>query len=281
MSLLFLCSLCFIVLDHQYKVFEPLRQVASVCIEPLYRLVDWPFRCVQAVRAHHHIWKRNQGLEVEALLQAAQLQQLAALGLENTRLRSLLNVQPRSGETFMMAEILEIQSDPLVQRIVINRGAKDGAFIGQALIDATGVLGEIIETMPHTSRAIVLSDSSYGIPVENARTGLRGIVVGKGPNQPLALQHVPNTIDLEVGDLLMTSGLEGHYPAGYPVGIVQHIRQEPGESFATVQVTPLANYRNNRSILLIHTTDNDAHSVAPSPGAARHPLPQGERGNNI
>lgn len=245
------------VADYRYKSFDKLKSSLACVIHPLHRLVHAPFQWMGDSKAYvqgfKHLVKEHRALEAAQALQQAQLQRLAALEAENTQLRALLKVEPQAAHRFLMAEIVQVHTDPFIQRVVLNRGRREGVWIGQPVIDASGVLGEIIEVSEKESRAILLSDVGYGIPVENSRSGVRGIVTGNGVNQPLSLQHVPNTIDLEVGDLLVTSGLEGHYPPGYPVGYVTELQQAPGESFARVRVKASANHHSRRYVLLIQS----------------------------
>ncbi len=244
------------IVDYRYQSFDKLRSSLSFVVYPMHALVDAPFRWVEGVKDYtqrfSHLLEAHQALEAEQRVQQAHLQRLEAVEAENTQLRALLKVEPQAQQHFLMAQIVQVHTDPFMQRLVLNRGHQQGVVIGQPVIDAEGVLGEIIEVSAHESRAILLSDVGYGIPVENIRSGIRGIVTGNGLNQPLALQHVPNTIDLEVGDLLVTSGLEGHYPPGYPVGRVIALQQAPGESFAQVQVKASANQQRSRHVLILY-----------------------------
>ncbi len=250
-------SLLCVLADYRYHSFNKVRASVAPLVYPLQALVDAPFRWVEVFQnrrqGFHHLSEAYQSLQDTHRLQSARLQTLEALEAENAHLRALLKVKPQASQTFLMAEIMQVHSDPFMQRVVLNRGEQDGVVLGQPLMNAEGILGEIIEVSPKTSRAILLTDVSYGLSVENLRTGVRGIVSGQGLNQPLTLQHVPNTIDLEVGDLLVSSGLEGRYPSGYPVGHVIEMKQAPGESFAEVKIKVSASHHNSRHVLLIQS----------------------------
>jgi rod shape-determining protein MreC len=248
-------SFIFMMLDYHYRAFNPLRSSIAVVIQPLHYIVDSPFRWIAGFKTTWQDFLRfladDQQLKSMQSIDAVRLQRLSALELENAQLRSLLKASAALPSSFMMAEIMQVHNDSLNQRILLNRGAAEGVVLGQVVLDSKGVLGEIIEVYSHSSRAILLSDVGYGISVENTRSGLIGIVAGNGLDQPLVLQHVPNTIDIEVGDQLVTSGLEGRYPPGYAVGTITAVRQDPGEPFATVQVKAHANHRLIRHVLLI------------------------------
>lgn len=252
-------SIAFMLLDYHYKIFDPLRSKVAFVTQPLYFLVDTPFRWISSLKSNVQrfdtLLKAYEQLQSTQQRDAVRLQRFSALELENRQLRALLKSTEGLSQPFMMAEILQVHTDDLLsQRIVLNRGANDGVVLGQAVIDGTGVLGEIIEVYSRSSRAILLSDAGYGIPVQNTRSGLIGIVAGNGLTQPLILQHVPNTIEIEVGDQLVTSGLEGRYPAGYAVGTISMVSQAPGEPFAHIEVKPSADYRLVRHVLLVQNT---------------------------
>ncbi|MDH4014714.1 MAG: rod shape-determining protein MreC, partial [Chromatiales bacterium] len=145
--------------------------------------------------------------------------------------------------------------DPFQHRVVIDKGTLEGAYQGQALIDEQGVMGQITRAEPFSSEAILISDPSHAIPVEINRNGLRSIVVGSGEVERLTLPFLPNNADVETGDLLVTSGLGGKFPAGYPVGIVETVEVKPGEPFALVMARPTAALNRSRRMLMIWPTE--------------------------
>lgn len=246
------------VSDYRYHLFDGLRNYLSLIVYPIQWTASLPTRLSTAFSQYAHTYNQllqeNKSLKQAKFLQQAQLQKLMSLEAENTRLRALLKTLPRAGENWLAAEIIRIHSDPFSRRVILNKGANHGVTLGQPVIDATGVIGEVIEVHPFTSRVILISDASYGISVENLRNGIRGIAAGRGVMKNLELQHVANTLDLEVGDTLMTSGLDGRYPPGYPVGIVSDIKYEQGESFARISITPSAHLERSRQVLLVQRT---------------------------
>jgi rod shape-determining protein MreC len=246
--------------DYRYHRLNTLRDYMSMVVYPIQWLVDAPMRVTDVVKQYSHTYhqlvQENNQLRQEQLLQNARTQKFMALEAENTRLRSLLQSSPRqNGETLLVAEIIRVDSDPLIHRVILDKGSRQGVTLGQPVIDAEGVIGEVIEVNPLSCRVILLTDASYGIPVENVRTGVRGIAAGTGAIKNLELQHVPNTIDLKPGDTLITSGLDGRYPPGYPVGVISQIFHDPGESFARVQITPSARLERTRQVLLVQRSE--------------------------
>lgn len=248
-------SVVLIVSDYRYHRLDAVKSSLSVVVYPVQWLVDAPARWKESfgqyMATHRQLVTENDTLRREHFLQEARLQKLAAIEAENTQLRALLNSFPRVKETLVMAEIMAVNPDPFSYRLVLNKGTEEGAHVGQPVIDTKGVVGEVVEVTDHTSRVILLTDVNYGIPVENVRTGIRGIAAGRGLGHALELEYVTNTMDLEEGDQLVTSGLDGHYPAGYLVGDITEIRQDPGEPFATVTVLPAARVEKSRQVLLV------------------------------
>ena len=248
-------SIALMIADHRYHKLCWLHNYLSIILSPIQWMVDTPVRLMEkidsAFSTHQHLVVENQQLREEEIKLHVRLQKLMMLEAENNRLRSLLGVTPRPGEVFRVAEVIRVDVDPFNQRIIIDKGETNQVKIGQPVIDADGIIGAVMEVYPNSSKVILLTDASHGIPVENTRTGARGIVVGTGRPGILELQHVPNTVDLKETDTLVTSGLDGRFPPGYPVGTVQSIHHYSGESFVKVQVQPLAHIERSRQVLLL------------------------------
>ncbi len=243
------------VADVRYHQLNAVRAYLAFIVYPIQALVDTPIRLVSSVLQYaatfNQLVHENAHLKHQAFLQNARLQKLLSLEAENTRIRALLKSSDRDLEMHRAAEIIRISLDPAYHRIMLNKGSKDGVYIGEPVIDAKGIIGEVIEVQPLTSRVILLTDANYGISVENLRSGIRGIAVGTGLSNSLALQHVANTVDLKVGDILVTSGLDGRYPPGYPVGHIMQIERDPSESYVSVKIKPSAELDRTRQVLLI------------------------------
>lgn len=243
------------VADHRYHQLDRVREYLSIAVYPVQWLVDTPIKLTEDARAyavsHHRLVQENELLNKERLLQNARLQKLMALESENAHLRFLLQSAPRLGEKLLVAEVVQVEADPFIHRVMIDKGLQHEVSVGQPVIDGHGIVGEVIEVNPLMSRVILITDASHGIPVENVRTGVRGIAVGTGTAKTLDLQYVANTQDLCIGDLLVTSGLDGKYPAGYPVGVISQVKHDTGEAFAQVRIKPSAHLEKSRQFLLL------------------------------
>ena len=201
--------------------------------------------------------RENRRLKSERLLIDAELQQVTALEAENARLRELLGARQRVSTEVRVAEIMAVDANPYRHTLVIDIGTADGAYDGQALIDADGVVGQVIEPGLKTSQAVLISDPGHAIPVEVNRNGLRTIAFGTGEIDVLDLPYLPNNADIETGDRLVTSGLGGKFPPGYPVAIVESVTRIPQEPFAVVKATPSATLNQVREIMLVEPVRPD------------------------
>jgi rod shape-determining protein MreC len=258
------------ILDSREQHLVRVRQGLTVVVSPVRMLVDLPFRTWYSMRdtfaARDTLIAENQQFRRERLTTEGRLQRLAALEAENARLRELLDSTARVGSRALVAEILAVDSDPY-QRFNLNRGFVDGVFVHQALIDAQGVVGQVVTVGPFTSEALLITDADSAVPVSVNRNGLRTIAVGTGDSRRLRLQ-VTNNAPIEVGDLLISSGLGGVFPPGYPVGRVIEVRLRPGQSFAEIFAEPMAALDRDREVLLVWDEDADGESDAEEAAAA-------------
>lgn len=195
--------------------------------------------------------ERNAFLRQELLVYKGQLQRMAAISAENTRLRNLLNATEMLSDKVLVAELIGVSPDPLVHTITINRGNEDGAYVGQPVLDEKGLVGQVIETRPTNSTVLLVTDASHAMPVQVIRNGVRAIVEGTGEVRRLRLRHVSPTVDIKEGDRLVSSGLAGRFPAGYPVGRVLNVERDPGRPFLSIEVEPAANIERSRHLLLV------------------------------
>ncbi len=248
-------SILLMVLDHRENHLATVRRAVGVAVYPIQVVVDAPFRLWAWIRESTS--DRNQlqldlgRLQAERLITNARLQRLAALEAENVRLRGLLEARTQVRDDIRVAEIMAVDANPYRHNIVIGIGERDGVYSGQAIIDADGVVGQVIETGLTTSQAILISDPSHALPVEVSRNGLRTIAKGTGEFDSLDLPFLPNNADIRPGDLLVTSGLGGAFPSGYPVAVVRAVNRIPQEPFADVTATPSAALDQVREIMLI------------------------------
>lgn len=255
MVLLAVLSVALMFLDHRQGHLETVRRALSVAVYPIRVLVDMPSTSFGWAREkfteRNRLVVENRELRIESLRQRARLQQLAALEAENARLRALMESPARLANRVQVAEILAVDLDPYRHRIALNRGEQAGVYIGQALLDADGIVGQVVRVNPLGAEAILISDPSHATPVELNRNGLRTVALGMGDVTRMDLPFLPNSADIRVGDLLTSSGLGDAFPAGYPVARVTRVERRPGESFARVEAEPTAALNRTRQVLLV------------------------------
>jgi len=248
-------SIILMVLDHRQDHLGAVRKTIGAVVYPLQIVVDAPFRLWEWVRTgtteRNELQLELSRLQAERLLTNARLQRLSALEAENARLRDLLEARNQVRDEVRVAEIMAVDANPYRHNIVIDAGESENAYDGQALVDADGVIGQIIETGVTTSQAMLISDPSHSLPVEVNRNGLRTIANGTGDFGRLDLPFITNNADIRPGDLLVTSGLGGAFPAGYPVAVVDTVNRIPQEPFADVTAIPAASLDQVREVMLI------------------------------
>lgn len=231
------------------------RAYLSLLLTPLQWIVDVPSRVAgdvsDLVVDRSLLIKENEMLKSEALQLELKAQQNASLTRENNRLRALLNGSQRVVQDFTLVELIGVNPDPFQHQVIINLGTEQQVSIGQPVLDAGGVMGQVTELAHYTSRVMLITDARHALPVEINRNGFRSIALGKGQLGELELDHVPDTADVRVGDLVVTSGLGGRFPRGYPVAEVQEVIRDPGQPFAKVIITPKALLDKSRHLLLV------------------------------
>ena len=272
--LIAIVSASLMLLDHREDHLLRIRQAFSVIVYPIQVAVDLPFAgwrlASRAISDQSALLEENERLKSERLRVDVRLQRLAALEAENDRLRAMLDSSARVDDRVLAVQILAVDLDPYRQRFTIDRGLNDGVYVGQALLDAGGVVGQIVRVELFTSEAVLISDADHALPVAVNRNGLRTIVVGTGDSSRLRLPYLTNSADIEEGDLLVSSGLGGVFPSGYPVGRVLEVLRRPGQAFAEVIVEPAAQLDRDREVLLVWTAEDEAEgrtstSVAEAP----------------
>ena len=260
-ALLAIVCLGLMLLDHQANHLARVRQALSIVVYPIQLLVDVPSGAWQSlhgwVAERDALLAENEQLKRERLSTNFRLQRLDTLEAENRRLRELLESTEALGHRVLVAEVLAVDLDPYRQRFNLNRGLKDGVFVGQALLDADGVVGQVVEVGPFTSEALLITDAGHDVPVSLNRNGLRTIAVGTGDSNRLRLPYLTNSADVVEGDLLVSSGLGGVFPSGYPVARVIEVRVRPGQSFAEVVAEPVSKLDRVQEVLLVWTEDNE------------------------
>jgi rod shape-determining protein MreC len=253
--LLAVASVLLMVLDHQRDAMRSVRAGLSVAVYPIQVLVDLPFRVAswttESFSTRTRLIAENRRLRAESLESRVRLQRLAALEAENSRLRALLDSTPAVADRILVARILSVDLDPFRHRLVIDKGARQDVYEGQAMLDADGIVGQVTRVGPISAEAILISDPGHATPVEVNRNGLRTIALGTGDSSLVRLPFLPNNADVETGDLLISSGLGGTFPAGYPVAEVSKVERRPGEPFMAVEAEPTGALIREREVLLV------------------------------
>lgn len=241
--------------DYHYRYLDNVRSGFSLIVAPLQYAVDYPVRVIgwiqSLVSAKKALIAENMQLRYKQTMLEAELQKLLVIQKENSQLKELLLTSSKAEMSGMAAQILAVDTSNSRQVVVLDKGKNNGAYVGQPVLDAKGVMGQIVDVGPITSTVLLISDSKSAVPVRNNRTGERAILVGTNDIEELSLINLPKTSSIHPGDVLVTSGLDRHYPEGYPVGLVDEVSSIPGEDFVKVKVKPVALLNRNRLVLLI------------------------------
>ncbi|XOV87259.1 MAG: rod shape-determining protein MreC [Pseudomonadota bacterium] len=255
-----LLSLALMVVDHLSGYLDDVRAGLTLLVTPVVVAADLPNRTVAGVREVIATRDEMQAtitlLEQDLLLLKAKTEKMAALAAENNRLRDLLGSSSKLQDNVLVAELIGVDPDPERHEVIVDKGTLDGAFVGQPVLDAEGLMGQVIEVSPYVSRVLLISDLSHSIPVQVVRSNLRLIAQGTGASRELELMHVQDTADIREGDLLVSSGLGDRFPTGYPVGVVKYVKHDPGKPFAEVRAVPTALLDRSRHVLLVFTEAN-------------------------
>lgn len=246
-------AVALIVLDVQAGWLGQLRQRADLLVQPLWALAGLPGRLGLQVRdnaaTHGQLVAENRQLRNQLLVANARLTRLQTAALDNAALRELLGAAERNGLDVQLAPILNIDLDPSHQRLVLDAGRRDGVQLGQAVIDAGGLMGQVIAVTPMQSTVLLLTDPDHAVPVTVARSGVRLIAYGRGDH--LELRDIPLSAGVQVGDEVVTSGLGGRFPAGFPVGRVVALEPDDTHAFLVGRLAPAAQFDRGRDVLLL------------------------------
>lgn len=255
LALFALISVLLMMVDHRYMHLESARGVLSLVVMPLQEAVNTPTALVnwlsKTLMTRESLQEENRRLRQRNFLTTAQLQKLTILEAENRRLRTLLDSAATIPQKAIIAELINVDDDPYRHRILLSKGTTHGVRVGQPVLDANGVVGQILHAGPLTSTAVLITDPSHALPVQVDRNGLRGLLAGTGRYDRLELPNVPNNGDVQVGDLLITSGLGGRFPRGYPVARVESVDPDPGQPFAHIVAQPTTELDRIREVLLL------------------------------
>jgi len=254
---LIVLSILLMWLDHRENHLDAVRRAIGAAVYPIQIIVDAPARLWGWVQetstSKNQLQLENSRLRTQALITRGRIQELAALKAENDRLRVMLDAREQVRGEVRVAEIMAVDANPYRHNIVLGVGSSHGVYDGQAIVDASGVVGQVIETGLTTSQAILISDPDHALPVIVNRNGLRTVAFGTGEYNRLDLPFLANSADIRPGDLLVTSGLGGAFPSGYPVAVVETVTRLPQQPFADVRAVPAAALDQVREVMLIWT----------------------------
>ncbi len=234
----------------------------GVVSSPLYSITNFPRQVVgwagERFSSKKRVIEENEALREELLIHKRKLQQMAAIYAQNVRLQQLMNASESLQERVIVTELTGVSPDPLAHIVIIDKGSHHGVYLGQPLVDSDGLMGQVIEVSPFSSQVMLITDSTHALSVQVNRNGVRAIVEGVGDLYRLELRYVSNTVDIQEGDLLESSGLGQRFPRGYPVAVVESITHDPGQPFAEVIARPVAQLNRSRHALLVFVGDSSS-----------------------
>ena len=275
-------AIVLMVIDYRGDSLDLVRRTLAAAVNPIQILVSLPVSLANwsdnATRPRAELERENNALKTERLRTRAELQRFSALEAENARLRAMLNASAQVSDDYSMAEIMHVDANPYRHSIVLDKGLRRGVTDGQALVDANGVVGQVLSATDFRSLALLITDPDHATPVQIVRNGLRTIANGTGEFATLDLAYLPNSADIQVGDVLVTSGLGGTFPAGYPVATVVAVELQPGRDFARVTATPFAELDRIREVVLIRRTPPASAAPDTEPGDATAEAPSDDGG---
>lgn len=249
-------AMVLMVLDHRNGWLWRVRYAAAVVVEPVYRLAGLPSAGMHTLSVafsdRQHLTDQNQRLREDLLLANAKLNRMAAVAEQNQRLKELLDTQRSLELNVQLARVIGVDLGAYKHRLMLNLGAREGVKAGQPVIDAHGVIGQVVEVMPTTSVVMLVTDPAHAVPVVIERTGLRTVAYGSREGDGLVLPNIPLAADVQPGDKLLTSGLGGRFPPGFPVGQVQAVAPATAGMFQEARATPSADIDRSEDVLLLH-----------------------------
>ena len=267
LALSLLLSVALILFDHKFDGFGTTRVYLNSLVSPLQYLANLPGQLLNASASrfvsHERLFNDNAKLTHDAMVMNGQLQRLTFLQQENDRLRSLLNSPVQDNTSKIVAELMAVDNNPYSHQIVINKGAINDVYEGQPVLDAKGIVGQIMQVSSTNSRVLLIADVTHAIPVRVARNNVRLIASGSGSLDELLIQHVAHSSDLKIGDILLSSGLGNIFPEGYPVATITSIIRDESRPFPQVRAKPIAQLDRLKYLLLLWSerTSEDKQTV--------------------
>lgn len=265
-------ALVLVVLDHRGGWLHRARNEATVLVQPLWAIAGWPAqvtgRLAEDAGTLARLTEENRELRRQALFDRARMARMQTVAADNARLRELLDAAQRNRLDAQLAPILDVDLDPTRQRLVLDAGTRDGVRGGQAVIDAGGLVGQVVHVTPLQATVLLVTDPDHAVPVSVARNGVRLVVYGRGRSDLLALENVPLSSDVKVGDVLVTSGLGGRFPPGFAVGTVTALQPDHSRAFLVGDVQPAAALDRGREVLLLRASPRRVDPVEVDAAAA-------------
>ncbi|MCX8958588.1 rod shape-determining protein MreC [Erwinia psidii] len=264
-----------IIADSRLGAFSQIRTYMDTAVSPFYFLANGPRQALdtlsETLASRQQLELENKALHRELMLKNSELLLLGQFRQENARLRELLGSPLRQDEQKMVTQVISTGTDPYTDQVVIDKGSINGVYEGQPVISDKGVVGQVVAVGKITSRVMLICDSSHALPIQVLRNDIRVIAAGNGCTEDLQLEHLPGNTDIRVGDVLVTSGLGGRFPEGYPVGVVSNVRLDTQRAYSVIQARPTAGLQRLRYLLLLWGADrngtmplapNEVHRVA-------------------
>ncbi|MCR5536459.1 MAG: rod shape-determining protein MreC [Succinivibrio sp.] len=256
-------SLVLMFVDVRTKLLNNFRFYVETALYPILALADSPNSLSRLVttqfKSHSDLIKENEELAEENYMQKADLLRLRALEAENAAMRKLLNSAEQPASKRLFSKVIDVDSNPYLKRVVVNQGTNAGVYQGMPVVTDTGLVGQVISVNYNFSRVLLITDQNCSVPVMNSRTHVRSIATGSGLDNELLINNVPRSTDIQIGDQLITSGLGGVYPEGYPVATVSSIGYSETQPFALVKAKPAVDMDKMRYVLMFfyNNVDND------------------------
>ena len=254
-------SLVLMALDSNFSYVHLFRQNLMLVLQPVQAVANSPFKLYDNIQnyfiSQQSLRRENAEMKKQILFQGVQLQALVSLKSENENLRTLLNVSKVSSQPVRLAEIMYTGRDPFTHKVIVNMGAANNVLPGQAVVDGAGVVGQVTRVFPYSSEVTLLTDKDLSIPIQVERNALRAISFGHGRDNAVNLPYLPANVDIQKGDKLVTSGIDGIYPSGLGVAIVSEVKTNGTSPFAQIVATPVAGIQNHRQVLILASDTNN------------------------
>ncbi|GAA6184449.1 rod shape-determining protein MreC [Aliiglaciecola sp. 2_MG-2023] len=267
LALALFVSVILIFVDHKYDGFASVKVYLNSIVSPLQYIASLPGQMLSSgaekFSTHKKLLEDNQQLTLQAMKMSEKLQRFDLLAAENDRLRALLGAPVSAPIQKMVTELMAVDNNPFSLQIIIDKGAINGVYEGQTVLDDKGIVGQIMEVGTTNSRVLLLADITHAIPLRNARNNVQLIASGSGQFDELILEHVAHSADIQVGDLLVSSGLGNIFPEGYPTATITSIVRDESRPFALVTATPIAQLDRLRYLLLLWPADAPTQPIMP------------------